>query len=653
MLRRIQFITLIILTAVSVWGQNGMSAYEYWLDSDYGGRVMAKGTGEELSLSMTLSGLTSGVHYYNVRCQNAGGEWGSVYRYLFFVPPSQLTAGIARYESWIDSDYVHRATNICSGDSIPQSVDVSSLSAGIHYYNVRCQNAGGEWGSVYRYLFFVPDKEPSETVTTVSYWLNEETEVKTQQVSGSLLVVTADISNLHKGTHTLHCILSNTAGALTDTLDYQFAIDNWDSVANVEFTQNGNQVVLSTETENATIYYALSTSGAGFTVYTEPLMLTSDCTIEAYAVREGYNDSDTTRYEFVYVPEGFATFDGLVATVGGDKTLDDAFVEVGGRSEAAKTIAAVVWEKDAPLTDDMLEGLADNPNLLVYVSNEALALANVKNVVVDGVAKEIVLADTENGNNNFFVPQAFTAERISYSHDYTQQTTPGVSRGWETLVLPFAVQTVTHERNGALLPYKTQPGDKTFWLRTLTADGIKAAQRIVANMPYLISMPNNTDAYDAEYCQGGVVTFASENVTVPETQMTVAALADSSVVLHPTMQRVAQSASVYALNVGEPRGSYLEGSVFERDLRDVRPFECYTEHRGGTGGSRFITLGDMNGGNTMGIDDLQIFDLPICDLPIYNVAGQMVNRKSEAGTSVNSKLPKGVYIQRGRKVVIR
>ena len=467
-------------------------------------------------------------------------------------------------------------------------------------------------------------------------------------------------SALHEGDNMLAIYIQDTHGGWM-FLDY--AIGYRDSIAVSSITLNETQfsqsigqrvmlqaTVLPEEADDKRVTWSVADESVA-TVNEDGLVTIvgeGTTTVTATSVS---NPSVSATCIVTGVFQGEATFDGLVARVSGVRTLDDAFAGIG-REEAAKTIAAVVWNGTQPLTDNMLEGI-DNPNLLVYVSDAAQAPATVKNVVVDGVAKEIVLADTENGNNNFFVPQAFTAERISYSHNYTQQTTPGVSRGWETLVLPFAVQTVTHERNGALLPYKTQPGDKTFWLRTLTADGIKAAQRIVANMPYLISMPNNTDAYDAEYCQGGVVTFASENVTVPETQMTVAALADSSVVLRPTMQRVAQLASVYALNVGEPRGSYLEGSVFERDLRDVRPFECYTEHRGGTGGSRFITLGDMSGGNATGIDDLQIFDLPICDLPIYNVAGQMVNRKSEAGTSVNSKLPKGVYIQRGRKVVIR
>jgi len=308
------------------------------------------------------------------------------------------------------------------------------------------------------------------------------------------------------------------------------------------------------------------------------------------------------------------------------------------------TSLAAIQAGNAAIPTEMYERV-HNPNLLVYVNDESLAPAGVQNVVVGGLAKEIVLTDaTTDGNYNFHVPEAFEAEKISYSHNYTQQTTPGVSRGWESLVLPFTVQTITHERNGELKPYKSQPGDKTFWLRTLTATGIKAAARIVANMPYLISMPNNTAAYDEEYCQGGVVTFASQNVTVPQTRMTVAALSDSSIVMRPTMLRVSQSPSVYALNIGEPRGSYLEGSVFERDLRSVRPFECYTEHAAGTGGSRFITLSDLNGGDATGIQHIE--DVQTDEQPIYNVAGQMVNDGKQS-----RKLTKGVYIQHGRKVV--
>ncbi len=291
----------------------------------------------------------------------------------------------------------------------------------------------------------------------------------------------------------------------------------------------------------------------------------------------------------------------------------------------------------------------ENPNLLVYVDDASLAPAGIQNVVIGDVAKEIVLVDVTSGNNNFYVPKAFTTEKISYSHNFTQQTTPGVSRGWESLVLPFTVQTITHETHGELKPYKAAEGDKPFWLRTLTASGIKSAVRIVANMPYLISMPNNTDAYDEEYCQGGVVTFASASVTVPATKLTVAALSDSSIVMRPTLLRVPQSETVYALNIGEPRGTYAEGSVFERDYRVVRPFECYTTHKSGTGGSRFITLGDLNSGDGTGIQNLTL-TLSEDEGAIYDLGGRRVDRPMVNGQ--RSKV-KGVYIQRGRKHVVR
>jgi surface protein len=299
----------------------------------------------------------------------------------------------------------------------------------------------------------------------------------------------------------------------------------------------------------------------------------------------------------------------------------------------------------------------ENPNLLVYVDDASLAPAGIQNVVIGDVAKEIVLVDVTSGNNNFYVPKAFTTEKISYSHNFTQQTTPGVSRGWESLVLPFTVQTITHETHGELKPYKAAEGDKPFWLRTLTASGIKSAVRIVANMPYLISMPNNTDAYDEEYCQGGVVTFASASVTVPATKLTVAALSDSSIVMRPTLLRVPQSETVYALNIGEPRGTYAEGSVFERDYRDVRPFECYTMHKSGTGGSRFITLGDLNGGDATGIQDIDYADWAgdgaVYDLGGRRVDSSMVNGQWSKIKGQRSKLSKGVYIQNGRKRVVK
>ena len=339
-------------------------------------------------------------------------------------------------------------------------------------------------------------------------------------------------------------------------------------------------------------------------------------------------------------PQGEASFDGLTAYVSGNATLDDAFKSVGGRSEAAKTIAAIVWNADNALTADMLSGI-DNPNLLVYVTEASKAPSGVQNVIIDGVASEIVLTDAT-GNNNFYCPQSFTAKSISYSRDFSQTTEIDVCRGWETIALPFDVQSITHESHGTLVPFGGSDNGYPFWLRQLSTNGLARATKIEANRPYLICMPNNI-IYPPEYNQNGTVTFSSSNVTVPVTS--ARSSTSAGVTLHATFQQVTKSSSVYALNVGETRGEYPEGSVFEQNYRDIRPFQAYTTHSAGT--RSFITLESIGGNDdATGIEELRIKNSEFGDAEgvWYSLDGRRLDAKPTK---------KGVYVKDGRKIVIK
>ena len=340
---------------------------------------------------------------------------------------------------------------------------------------------------------------------------------------------------------------------------------------------------------------------------------------------------------------GIATFNGLVAHVSGTKTLDEAFANVGGRSEAAKSIAAIVWHKTTPLETTDLQGLTDNPNLLVYVNEASLAPQGVQNVVINGVANEIVLTDVQEGNNNFYAPQGFVAERISYTRNFGQSTTKGTSRGWESIALPFDVQTIQHETKGVIVPFNSSASNKHFWLRRLTDNGLQAATNIQANTPYIISMPNSEE-YVADYNLNGRVTFAAQNVDVPATVTEVLALADSSIVMVPAMQRQSRSSAVWALNVGEVRGQYFEGSVFERDYRTVRPFEAYTIHRqeNGQPAPRYVPIQEIGG--TTGIDATLVNSEKVNSEEWYDMQGRKLEGKPAR---------KGVYISNGKKFVVK
>lgn len=334
---------------------------------------------------------------------------------------------------------------------------------------------------------------------------------------------------------------------------------------------------------------------------------------------------------------GDASFDGLTAWVNGSATLDDAFASLG-RSEAAKTIAAIVWNGDDALTADMLDGI-NNPNLLVYVTEASKAPSGIQNLVINGMAEEIVLTDAS-GNNNFYCPQAFTAQSISYTRNFSQTTQIDVCRGWETICLPFTVQSVRHQSHGALTPFGGGDNGYPFWLRQLSGNGLTRATQIQANVPYLISMPNNT-VYPSVYNQAGNVTFSASNVTVPVTSAQTAS--GAGVTLRAAFQQVAQGSGVYALNVGEARGEYPEGSVFEQNYRGIRPFQAYTNHNSGT---RFITLMSLGlgGDDATGIDAMLMDNEESNNDTWYSLDGRRLDSKPTK---------KGVYIRSGKKIVIK
>ena len=338
--------------------------------------------------------------------------------------------------------------------------------------------------------------------------------------------------------------------------------------------------------------------------------------------------------------EGEARFDGLTAWVYGDKTLDDAFAEVG-RESATQTIAAIVWEGTDALTAEQMQGIT-NPNLLVYVNEASKAPAGVQNIIVNGSAAQIVLTDAS-GNNNFHCPQSFTAQSISYTRNFSQTTEIGVSRGWETIALPFNVQSISHS-HGALVPFGGGNGGYPFWLHQLQDNSLSPVTVMEANTPYLICMPNNK-VYPSAYNQAGNVTFASSNVTVPETHPHEGFA--GNVMLIPAFQSVEASPDIYTLNVGEASGSYAEGSVFISNYRSVRPFQAYTVHTNGARGEdiRYIPLSTLGGGTDGTTGIMEILQPAGSDAGAwYSLDGRKLDAKPTR---------KGVYIQNGKKIVIK
>ncbi len=469
---------------------------------------------------------------------------------------------------------------------------------------------------------------------------------------------------------------------------------------------NGRYLVMTNDTaQRAKIYY--STDGSEPTIlYSDTVALSNLGTIQAISKRFGSYTVDTARYEITYVYDGvtartarggllknafewcgtdkidmldidgqlndddFATIRGLskltilnmaASKIDGNAIPSGAFADMklewyvspynftsvgSGIFKGCDKLAALTWNSSTiELPEDVVTDVA-NPNMLVYAKAQAMIPYAMRNVVVNGVANNIILVDSA-GNNNFKCPEEFLARRITYTHDYQQKTELGQTQGWETLALPFTVSKITHETKGELTPSAVEGAERPFWLYELTDNGMEKAEQIRANTPYLICMPND-DAYGDDYILGGRVTFSASNVKITTSDGTTVSSGDRQFV--PTYQRVASSSDVYALNVGQVVGENRIGSAFISNLREVRPFEAYSVHSGNK--TRSIPVSSLGGGDATGINDLMLknggesLDGVV---KVYSLSGALI--KQGKREEVLRSLPKGLYIIDGKKII--
>ena len=263
-------------------------------------------------------------------------------------------------------------------------------------------------------------------------------------------------------------------------------------------------------------------------------------------------------------------------------TVPETVIEVDGSLiDYCGNLEALIWDS-ADLEIEDSYGI--NHDCLLYLPNANYVPGpNWKNIIVNGEAESLELCTDGNrtdGNRSFFVPVPFTAKKISFSRNFGNTTYPGVSSGWQTIVLPFTPTRIEHESKGVVAPFNSEvEGAKPFWLRELTADGFVDKTSIEPNKAYIIAMPNHSD-YIEDYRLNGKITFSAENVDLAATPETLTASDGPSFSLQPTYQMVDRGLTAYTLNIDYWIDGYEYGSVFVRNISDTYAFEAYVTTAG-------------------------------------------------------------------------
>ena len=484
----------------------------------------------------------------------------------------------------------------------------------------------------------------------------------------------------------------------------------------VTFAYNGRYLQMQTG-EGMTIHY--TTDGSKPTdesaISTGQLEIDALCTIRAIATRKDFRDSQETSYTIDYLYNGedvdlneagkleevfqwiggtgnietlpvkgklnqkdltfisniktLRHLDLSEAQIEGDRLEDEAFANldlitfsspkqlssVGEHLfKGCKELAAIVWNANQPLPQSVTEDIK-NPNMLLYVNSRLYVPENYHgNIISGGEATSITLNDAPD-EGNFCCPQRFYTQRISYTHNYSQTTKSGTTRGWETLALPFDVQTITHENRGALAPFAKEAdmaAFKPFWLYELQETGFTRAAEIKAYTPYIVSMPNDPD-YADDYILAGNVTFSATGIFIESDTSRVTM--KGNVQFAPAMQSQKKGASVLAINkedCTDSKGKFHEsGSAFLEDTRDVRPFEAFALVN--AAGVKAMFIGDYLWGGATDIRDAEMMQLKEIgkNKGIYDMSGKLLS--PDSNYFKEKQRHRNIFIINGQKTRVK
>ena len=129
-----------------------------------------------------------------------------------------LSADSYTFCYWVDDNDAAAQTQTQATNQLNATVDVSSLSPGMHTLFVRAKKNTGGWTVPKATHFF---KVLNPTTVKTYYWFNdnEDNRFEVDKVNGETFLI--DVSHLSEGTHTLH-VRREGEGATSATMSNQF-----------------------------------------------------------------------------------------------------------------------------------------------------------------------------------------------------------------------------------------------------------------------------------------------------------------------------------------------------------------------------------------------------------------------------------------------
>lgn len=179
---------MIFLWSCALHAQSNITNVEYYIDTDPGygnGTPVTISQGINLSnltATVDLSALSSGVHLFGVRAKDAKGAWSIDNKWLFVKNEAAVTTPkIINAEYYIDSDpgYGNATPISISSDTnlsnLNTNINPATLATGVHLFGIRAKDANGAWSLDNKWLF-VKDAATLDTpnIVRVEYYVDTD-----------------------------------------------------------------------------------------------------------------------------------------------------------------------------------------------------------------------------------------------------------------------------------------------------------------------------------------------------------------------------------------------------------------------------------------------------------------------------------------------
>ena len=255
--------------------------------------------------------------------------------------------------------------------------------------------------------------------------------------------------------------------------------------------------------------------------------------------------------------------------------------------------AAVSFEEIADISKVTIKP-NNNPNTLYYFRGNQTVPTSLskKNVVKEAVSSSIIWV----GGYDYYVPKSFTATKISYS--FTPVQAYNGNGGWQTIMLPYSVSSVT---SGGVKKVwsKKSDSDGQFLLKKFSGDTSKGVS--FANVdswtpstPYILAVPANM--------VNKKMVFSADNAWVSSTEMPFTEGDYFKFVASTEEKTVPNSYVLDATGAGFVKlasGKVKAGSAYFLALNKTAAAVKSLS----IGGSTIVIQGDTNGDNEVTVAD--------------------------------------------------